>query len=443
MERDMTSGRSIPLILRFAIPIMLGNLFQVLYNLVDSIVAGQVVGTGALAAIGSTGTITFLIIGFVNGLSSGFSVLISQKFGAHDYKTMRKAVWSAIVMAFTIAIVITILSTTYMHWILHMMHTPEDIYDDAYKYIMIICFGIVCTVAYNMFSGMLRAIGNSKVPLYFLILASFLNIILDLVLTINFHMGVAGAAYATVVSQGVSGVLCMFYIMKKVSLLHLSREDRKLELPIMLRQLHIGIPMALQFSITAIGSMLVQSALNSFGSYYVAAYTAYTKVNQLVQQPLLALSATMSTWCAQNFGAGKYNRIREGMRISTIFFVVYCAVIGIILYFFGQYTTYVFINENLTEVVPLVQICIRCFAIFLIPLAVVNVYRNGLQGMGYSVMPMMGGVMELIGRGALAFWASASNNYLGVCLSSPAAWILAGGFYLIVYFYVMKKIIIE
>ena len=286
--------------------------------MVDTIIVGRFVGVQALAAVGATGTISFLIIGFMQGLTTGFTVLTAQRFGAGDEKGLKISVGNAAFLAIIVTVVMTGISVLGMDKLLHIMNTPEDIFEMSRTYILIICGGMGCTILYNLLSSFLRAVGNSKVPLYFLVIAAGLNIVLDLVLILIIPMGVAGAALATVLSQGISGILCLVYIIKKVPLLCIKKEHWKPEYYCCRNQLGIGIPMALQFSITAVGTMLVQAVLNMFGSTVVAAYTAACKVEQLVTQPYGAMGMTMATYCAQNRGVNAMDRIRKGVRIANI-----------------------------------------------------------------------------------------------------------------------------
>lgn len=365
-------------------------------------------------------------------------MLTAQKFGAGDMKAMRQTVGGAAVLSILVTIVLTAGSMLFMKPLLHFMHTPADIFDDAYSYIMIICAGIAAQMLYNLLASVLRALGNSKVPLYFLILSALLNIVLDLVLIIVFHIGAPGAAYATVISQGVSGVLCLVYIVKKIPVLHLEREDWKPKAHLLKIQLGIGIPMALQYSITAIGTMMVQTSLNLLGSGLVAAFTAASKIEQVVTQAYVALGTTMATYCAQNIGAGKVQRIRSGFRSATIMSFVYAVISGILIMTVGKYMTYLFVSGDVAEIMASVDIYLKCVGIFFIPLAVVNLYRNGIQGMGYGILPMMAGVAELVGRGIVAVIAAGKRSYVGVCLASPIAWIFAAALLIVMYFYIMK-----
>lgn len=438
MEKDMTTGSPAKIILGFTIPIFIGNVFQQFYSMVDTIIVGKFVGTKALAAVGSTGTITFLILGFLMGMTVGFTVLTAQRFGAGDMEGMRKTVGSAAILSAAVSVLVTAVSMAGMRPLLLFMNTPEDIFANAYTYVMIICAGIFAQVLYNLLSCILRALGNSQTPLYFLILAAGLNIVLDLLFIITFRMGVAGAAWATVISQGVSGLLCLFYILKKVPLLRLNRHDWKPEGHLAKIQLSIGLPMALQYSITAIGAMMMQSSLNLLGSLSVAAFTAANKIEQIVTQAYVAMGTTMSTYCAQNVGAGDIKRVRQGFRAATRMGIVYSVAAAFLIMAGGKYLTYLFVSENVLDIMDSVDLYLKCVALFFIPLTVVNVYRNGIQGMGFGLLPMTAGVAELIGRGVTAMISAHYRSYLGVCLASPAAWILAGGLLLIMYYYILR-----
>ena len=438
MRTDMTAGKPMKILLDFTIPVFIGNVFQQFYNMVDAIIVGKFVGTKALAAVGSTGTIMFLILGFLTGLTAGFTVLTAQKFGAGKMDEMRQTVGNAALLSIVVSVIMTAVSMAGMHSLLKFMNTPADIFKDAYAYIMIICGGIFAQVLYNILASILRALGNSKTPLYFLILAALLNIVLDLVFIVVFHMGAAGAAWATVVSQGVSGLLCLLYIIKAVPELHLSRDDWKYRPYLAKNQISVGIPMGLQYSITAIGAMMVQSALNILGAYAVAAFTAGQKVDNIFSQAYVALGTAMATYNAQNVGAGNVQRVREGFRSANIIGVTYAIITGAILIFWGKYFAYLFISDNIDSVLPMVDTYVKCVGFFTIPLHFVNVLRNGIQGMGYGLLPMMSGVAELVGRGVTAVVAAHKRSYVGACLASPAAWIVATILLITMYFYVIK-----
>ena len=437
-QNDMTVGNPMKIILGFTLPIFIGNVFQQFYNMADAVIVGKFVGNKALAAVGSTGTIMFLIYGFVVGMTAGFTVLTAQKFGAGDMKGMRKTVAGAGILSFVVGALLTILFMAFMKPLLILMNTPSDIFADAYSYIMIVSGGILAQMLYNLLSSILRALGNSKLPLVFLIISALLNIVLDLAFIVGFGMGAKGAAVATVIAQGVSGILCLFYIIAKIPILHLKREDLYVGSTIYKNQLRIGVPMALQYSITAIGTMMVQSSLNILGSTLVAAYTAAGKIEQVVTQAYVAMGTTMATYAAQNMGAGSVKRIREGFKACTVIGVVYSFVAAGFIMTVGKYMTYLFVSEDVDIIMNSVDIYLKCIGIFFIPLAVVNIYRNGIQGLGYGLLPMMAGVAELIGRGVVAVIAGAKRSYPGVCLAGPAAWVLAGGLLIVMYYFIMN-----
>ena len=437
-QSDMTSGSPMKIILWFTLPIFIGNVFQQFYNMADAVIVGKFVGNNALAAVGSTGTIMFLINGFVIGMTAGFTVLTAQKFGAGDERGIRKSVTGAAWLSLIVGLILTAAFMVFMKPLLTLMNTPADIFDDAYAYIMIISGGILAQMLYNLLASILRALGNSRVPLYFLILSAVLNIVLDLVFVIAFQMGAAGAAVATIISQGVSGLLCLVYIGKKVQLLRMTKEDWKPQTTLLSAQLKVGIPMALQYSITAIGTMMVQSSLNILGSTLVAAYTAAGKIEQVVTQAYIAMGTTMATYGAQNMGAGDVPRIRQGFKACTIIGIVYSFIAAAFVMTAGKDMTYLFVSEDVGTIMNSVDIYLKCVGIFFIPLAVVNIYRNGIQGLGYGLLPMTAGIAELIGRGVVAVIAAGQRSYLGVCLASPAAWILAGGLLIVMYYYIMN-----
>ena len=438
MQTDMTVGKPMKMLLGFTIPVFIGNVFQQFYSMADAVIVGKFVGTKGLAAVGATGTIGFLIIGFLMGVTTGFTVLTSQKFGAGRMDEMRKTVGNAAILSVAVAVIMTAVSMLGMHRLLVFMNTPEDIFDGAYGYIMIICAGIFTQVLYNLVASILRALGNSKTPLYFLILAAVLNIILDLVFIIVFHWGAPGAAWATVISQGISGLLCLVYIWKAVPELKMKKEDWQFDRSIAMKQLGVGIPMGLQYSITAIGAMMVQSSLNILGSFAVAAFTAGTKIENIFTQAFVAIGTTISTYNAQNIGARKLDRVRQGFRATDLIGCVYGIAAGVILFTVGKYFAYLFISDNADVVLPMVEIYLRCVGLFMIPLYVVNCYRNGFQGIGYGMLPMLSGVAELLGRGVMAVVAAKKKSYILACMASPIAWVVATILLIMLYFYVMK-----
>lgn len=424
MTKNMTVGSPTKLILMFSFPLLIGNVFQQFYNMVDAIIVGRALGVEALAAVGATGSINFLVLGFVMGITSGFSVLVAQSFGAQDYTRLRQTVAISITLCTFVTILMTGIAVLGARPMLELMKTPDNIIDDAVKYIAVIYWGIVAAMAYNMAAGILRALGDSKTPLYFLIVSSILNVILDIVFIVVFNSGVVGAAYATVIAQGVSALLCILYIIRKFPILHLHKKDWTFSFSLAGRLFSIGLPMALQFSITAIGVMVLQSAVNGFGSTAVGAYTAASKVEQLATQPMQTLGTTMATYCGQNMGASRYDRIKAGMHSASIIAIA-TTVFAILVVVLGGNTIVGWFVSNPTEdVLHWAQTYLRTISFFFIFLSFLFLYRNALQGVGLSFVPLMAGVGEFVTRIIMALFF-AQNNYVMICLASPFAWIAA------------------
>lgn len=446
MTKEMTVGKPYKLIISFAVPIILGNIFQQLYNMVDTVIVGKFVGVDALAGVGSTGAVNFLVLGFAIGVSSGFSIMISQRFGAGDYSEMRKFISNSIYLCIGIAIILTTATMLLVKPILTLMNTPKEIYDYAYKYIIIIFAGIPAIMFYNILSGILRAIGDSKTPLIFLGISSVLNLILDLLLIIVFNMGVSGAGIATVVSQGVSGLLCLIYMRKNYDVLEFEDGEMKFEQQKAFRLLAVGIPMALQFSITAIGSIVLQSAVNSLGTASVAAVTAASKIQTVAISPMESIGITMATYCGQNKGAKKITRIRVGIRQSFVMTIIYCVVAAVAVSLLGGALAVLFIStkqtspEQAKEIIGLASKYLQINAIFYPVLGVLFLLRNALQGLGYSLLPMMAGVSELVARSLVVYIFVSSYGFMAACIASPLAWLFADILLVITYFVKMKSL---
>lgn len=440
MELDMTKGSPVRLIIRFIIPIIIGNIFQQLYSMADTIIVGHFVGVKALGAVGATGSITFLILGFTQGLTTGFTVLTAQRFGEGDREGMKRSICSAYMLAVILTIVMIFVSVTQMDKLLHLMNTPKDIYDMTKSYIIIICGGLACNVLYNLLASIMRAVGNSVIPLVFLVIAAVLNVGLDILFIVAFDMGVEGAAYATIISQGISGISCLIYMIACVPTLRVEKRHWKIDWNCVKKQLLVGVPMALQYSITAIGTIMVQSALNLLGSTVVAAYSVACKVEQLVTQPYGAMGVTMATYGAQNRGVNDLERIRKGAKISTIMTTVYSVIIYGVLLLILPHMVRLFVSEG---EVAAVYDYVKTYAVlcgaFFVPLGIIFVYRNLLQGCGFGFLPMIGGIIELVSRGGVAFIAAYMRSYVGICMGNVAAWVTAGSFFVVLYFILMKQ----
>lgn len=441
METNMTEGRPLTLMLRFIFPLFLGNIFQQLYNMVDTIIVGRYVGDSALAAVGSTGTIFFMVIGICNGMSTGFTVLTSQKFGANDIEGTKLSVTNGIFLSIIVVAIMTCLSLFLMHPLLHLMNTPADIYDDAYHYISTICMGVAAMVFYNLFSSFLRAIGNSRMPLIFLSISAILNIFLDLLFIIMFHLGVRGAALATVLSQVVSATACAIYIFTKVKTLKPRKEHWRFHKESVKKQLYIGLPMSLQFGITASGTMVVQTAINKFGSIAVTGFTAASKVQGLLSQGMMAIGQTTASYAGQNYGKKDLVRIHQGTKDAMKIGVVYSLAVGAAgipllpilmkLFFDGS----VDIAPYLPWAKPYFYMCVANY----IPLCMIFIYRNTVQGCGFGMISMTLGIMELLARLATAGISIFTHSYTLAAAADPAAWFSTGFFAFGLYLVLRKK----
>lgn len=440
MTKDMTVGAPLPLILRFCGPLVCGNLLQQLYSMVDTVIVGNVLGPDALGGVGATGSVSFLVLGFAMGICTGLSIPVAQAFGAKRFDSMRRYMANAYYIAAATALLLTVITYFGTHQILRWMQTPSDIYQYSYDYISIIFAGLGASVLYNFLAGMLRAVGDSKSPLLFLGIASGLNIFLDLLYVIVFHMGVAGTAIATVLSQVISGVLCLIYLYRNFEVLRPKRSTWRFELPRCLKLLSIGIPMALQFSITAIGSTILQTSVNTLGTTAVTGVTAAQRIQAVAQGPMEQMGITMATYCGQNLGAKEYKRIRFGILQSNCVSILFCIAVCILIFFFGRWAAYLFIDPSQTEVLQLAVRYMRINAVFFPLLGVLFILRNGLQGMGYSFLPMMAGVCELLARSLVCFAFVPRFGFPAAALASPVAWILADILLISAYFWSMHQL---
>lgn len=438
--KDLTVGSPMKLILGFAFPMFLGLLFQQFYSLVDTMIVGKYLGVDPFAGVGSTGSLNFIVIGFCMGLCSGFSVPISQSFGAKDFPLLRKMVTNSVWLCTFFSVVITTLMLLFCRPVLTWMNTPENIFEYAYIYIFIIFAGIPCTILYNMTAAILRALGDSKSPIIFLAISSAINIGLDLLLIIVFRMGVDGAALATVVSQGVSGVISIIYIKKKFDILAMEKGDWKLERHLAGKLTGVGIPMGLQYSITGIGSVILQTAVNGLGSIYVASMTAGSKINIFLACPFDALGQTMAPYAGQNIGARKLDRVGKGLRAACIIGFIVSGLMVIVVKLFGDQLTMLFLDEKNPVIMQNSTQFLIIVSAFYCLLTLVNTVRFTIQGMGFSSLAIIAGVMEMIARGIAGMLLVPAFGYLGACYSSPLAWLLADAFLIPAFFLCKRKV---
>lgn len=438
--KDLTVGNPMSLILGFAMSLFWGMLFQQLYNIIDTAIVSWFIGKEAYTGVGTTGAINFLIMGFCMGVCNGFAIPVAQRFGARDYKSMRKFVSHAIILCCIFAAVMTFLVSIFCRQILTAMNTPTDVFEYAYKYIIVIFLGIPVTYMYNLLSGIIRALGDSKHPVQFLIIASIINIGLDLLFIIPFHMGITGAALATVISQFISGVMCLVFIVKKIELLHLQKEDWELDRSHFHILMNMGVPMGLQYSITAIGSVILQIAINSLGTDAAAAVTTAQKVGMFFCIPFDALGSTMATYGGQNVGAKKIEHLQQGLVAAVKLGCGYAIAAFIVLYFFGRTFAMIFLDSGDTACLDNAHLYLTINAAFYIPLALVNIVRFLIQGMGFSMFAVLAGVMEMIGRTLAAVVLVPIFGFPAICFASPIAWILADAFLIPAYISVKNKL---
>ncbi len=434
MTRRMTSGNPAKLILLFALPLIVGNIFQQFYSMADTVIVGRTIGVHALAAVGCTGSISFLILGFVMGFTSGLSIITAQKFGAQDEEGVKRSFAISILLSAAVTVVMTVLSLMLVRPILEILQTPPEIIEDAASYLFIIFCGIGASVLFNLASNMLRALGDAKTPLYFLVLACCINIVLDLVLILAFHLGVSGAGLATILSQMLSGICCFVFIMKKTPMLWVEKRHFAEGMGELRKHLTTAFPMAFQMSIIAVGALILQFALNGLGSVSVAAYTAAQKIDSIATMPMNSLGAAMATYAAQNYGASKPMRIRKGVFQCILISVSFSILMGLMNIFAGSSLAAVFVGKGEKEVLHLARVYLGINGTFYPVLALLFIYRFTLQGLGKSVIPTVAGTMELVMRALAAAILVHYLGFAGACAANPLAWIgacipLAGAYY--------------
>lgn len=439
MVLDMTKGSPIGKIMRFFVPVMLGNLLQQFYSLADSFIVSRFLGVEAFAGVSATGSLHFLIIGFTWGVCSGFAIPISQEFGAGNERGLRKCFANSLYLSAVIAISMAILTAILTPQILTLIGTPADIFDYSCTYIRILFIGLPATVMYNLMAGVMRAVGDGRTPLIMLLFSTILNIILDLLMVVVFKMGIAGAAIATIVSQLVSGILCVIVIFRKFDVLKIKKDEWGISPSIMARLMGIGLPMGLQFSITAVGSTILQGAVNSLGSSAVASIGAGAKVQFIFMAPLEATGATMATYCGQNLGAGKMDRVRMGVKRITILMFIYSAAAFVMQRFAGRPLAQLFIGTAEPAIVTGTVQYLNSVIMFASLLGIVLIYRNAIQGLGHSRVAMLSGIMELIGRVFVAFVLVRFFGFSGACFANPMAWLCADALLLPLYFRIVRQ----
>ncbi|MCI1648223.1 MAG: MATE family efflux transporter [Bacteroides sp.] len=440
-SKEMTTGRALPLIFNFTMPLLLGNLLQQTYSLVDAAIVGKFLGIDALASVGASTSVVFLILGFCNGCCGGFGIPVAQKFGARDYSTMRRYVSVSLQLASVMSVVIAVVTSIFCSDILRMMRTPENIFQGAYYYLLVTFIGIPCTFFYNLLSSIIRALGDSKTPFWFLLFSTVLNILLDLLCILVLGWGVTGAAIATVFSQGLSAVLCYWYMLRHFQILKGVPSERKFNAALARTLMYIGVPMGLQFSITAIGSIMLQSANNALGTACVAAFTAAMRIKMFCMCPLESLGIAMATYSGQNYGAGKPRRIWQGIKASSLMMVIYCAFMFVVLMLGARTFALLFVEASELEILKDTELFLHVSVSFFPVLGLLCILRYSIQGVGYTNLAMLSGVSEMIARILVSVYAVPVWGYLAVCFGDPTAWIAADLFLIPAFLFVYRRLL--
>ena len=439
-SREMTEGRIFPQLFYFTLPLLMGNLLQQTYSLVDAAIVGRFLGINSLASVGASTSVVFLILGFCNGCCGGFGIPVAQKFGARDYETMRRYVVVSLQLAAGMSLVLALVTSLLCGDILHMMRTPENIFEGAYYYLLITFIGIPCTFFYNLLSSIIRALGDSKTPFWFLLLSTVLNIVLDLFCILVLNWGVAGAAIATVVAQGVSAVLCYVYMMRHFDILRTTPGERRYNSKLARTLLSIGVPMGLQFSITAIGSIMLQSANNALGTACVAAFTAAMRIKMFFMCPFESLGIAMATFAGQNYGAGRPKRIWQGVKASTGMMMTYWVFAFCVLMSCSRQFALLFVDASEVEVLNGAVLFLHVSVSFFPVLGLLCVLRYTIQGAGFTNLAMLSGVSEMIARILVSVLAVPAFGYMAVCFGDSTAWVFADAFLIPAFAFVYRKI---
>ncbi len=438
--RDMTEGSPLRLILFFALPVLLSSLFQQIYTVADTAIVSKTLGDGALAAVGSIGSVNFLILGFCNGMGMGFAIPIAQCFGAKDMRALRKYAGNAVWVYAVISVVFTVGSALLCQTILEVTKTPEDIMDMAYQYLIVIFLGIPAQFAYNTLAGVIRSLGDSKTPLYILIFSSAINIILDLVFILCFSLGTMGAALATVLSQVFSVIGCLLLIAKRIPELHLTREDLKPEKAYITGLLKDGLPMGLQMSVTGIGSILLQTSVNMLGSVAIAAVVAAERICNTLSIIITSLGSAMSVFCGQNLGAKKYDRIKKGVKTGVLLGFGFSVLAFLVLFFFGRTLELIFLDASSTELMNMTYQYLVIVASFLWAQSLIFTVRFSIQGLGKANVALAACLLEMLARSAFGLYFVPKFGFLAAGFSSPAAWIMADALLVPAFFVIMKNL---
>jgi len=423
---NMTTGNPLKLIIKFAIPMLVGNIFQQLYNLADSVIVGRIIGKDALAAVGATGSVTFLFFALCNGIGNGGGIVTSQFFGQGDDKSVKKCITNTGFIMLIVPIIIGGLGLLLSHPLLVLLKTPDDIMADSLIYLRIMCVGTIFVSLYNFISSILRALGDSRTPLYFLIFSCILNVGLDFFFILVLNTGVWGAAIATVIAQLLSGVLCILHSFRHNPYFKLAKEDFEYDKSIVYKTIRLGVPLSLQFSMISISCMALQAVINSFGPVAVAASTAISRIEQVIHQPYQTVGATLSTYTGQNYGARELERVKVGHRLGLIIVAVFSVLMLPVMQFFGSNIVAIFVDD--AEVIAMGGRAIQISSLFYIFLGVIYSIRGVLGGLGDAFFSLLNGIVEVIGRFTVPFILTAipAIGLWGIWWSVGIVWFMAG-----------------
>lgn len=446
MITDMTKGSPLKHILLFSVPLLIGNVFQQLYNIADLVIVGRTLGVESFAAVGAVAPLFFLITFIIVGLTNGFAVVTGQRFGAKDIQGVRNSVVISTILSVIVTFIFSSIFALSMNYILKWMNVPDNIYHNAFWYVEIIIIGLIATTLYNMLASIIRALGDSKTPLYFLIVASLINIVLALVFIIIFHMGVPGSAIAVILSQGISVILCTIFIKYKFPILRIHKSEWFIKFDkdfydSAYEHLKIGVPMAVQFSILGISILIIQSVCNSFGSNVIAAMTAALRIEQIATLPMMSFGVALATYVAQNFGARKFKRIRLGVIKTSTINIVLSIIMAFVMRFWGTNIIGAFIGTATKEIINIAHSYLLISTIFYFFLGQIFIYRNALQGMGETVFPLLSSIAELVMRAFTAVYLAIKFGYIGMFYAGPIAWVSASTVLFFGYLYSIKHII--
>lgn len=436
---DMTKGNPVKLMISFAIPIFLGNIFQQLYNIVDTMIAGNIIGDSALSAIGATASIYGLLVYMAVGMSGGFTIYVGRMFGEKNDEKLRNSIALAIVLSLLVGIVMTIGSLAFIHPLLQSIQTPVEIYQDAYNYISVILAGILITVAYNTESSILRAIGDSKTPFYFLIVSTLVNIVLDYLFIAILHLGVRGAALATVIAQAISALLCFITIYVKYPNLRLSKADFHFEKHVVADTFMLGLSVALMSSIVQIGSVILQSGINQLGDQTIAAHLVARKIFEISMMPVMTFAMAAQTFVAQNYGAKEYQRINDAIIQAIKINMVYCLFIELVILVGARFLVTFISGSNSTYIIDTAVYYLNINVPFFFALNILMVLRMSLQAIGQKIIPIISSVLELSCKVFATLVLTPMLGYLGVCVVEPLSWCLMALFLSLSYMIIKKK----